>query len=168
VSRHECICLSFQHSVSGLEYQPLLLEHLWSSCFFLFHHSAQSLRDTSFSWWFVVTIGLGWGDQLKMSRFCSPIVESPWLVGGQESTNEHRLQNLSIFLKNLQITYCKSQNATSYAILQAFPKIAFSIVSAKRDALRDASSICNTRITCVALMDRFNGITQRSHDPRII
>jgi hypothetical protein len=41
-----------------------------------------------------------------------------------------------------------------YVIAEAFTKIVFSIVSTKRDALRDVSSICNTRIACVDLTGR--------------
>jgi hypothetical protein len=59
-----------------------------------------------------------------------------------------------IFSKSRFVVTVGLQNATRYAIAEAFAKFAFSIVSAKRDALRDASSICNTRIACVALMGR--------------
>jgi hypothetical protein len=45
------------------------------------------------------------------------------------------------------------QNVTSYVIPEACPNITYSIVSAKRDALRDASSICKTRVTSVTVMD---------------
>jgi hypothetical protein len=45
------------------------------------------------------------------------------------------------------------QNVTRYVIPEACANIAYSIVSAKRDAFRDASSICKTRVTSVTVMD---------------
>jgi hypothetical protein len=36
------------------------------------------------------------------------------------------------------------EKATRYVILESFPTITFSIVSVKRDSLRDVSNICNT------------------------
>ena len=47
-----------------------------------------------------------------MSRFCRPLVGRLQLVDSQESTNKYSLQNLSIFLKNLQITYFKTRRVT--------------------------------------------------------
>ena len=44
------------------------------------------------------------------------------------------------------------QNVTCYVIPEACSNIAYSIVSAKRDAFRDASSICKTRVTSVTVM----------------
>jgi hypothetical protein len=44
------------------------------------------------------------------------------------------------------------QNVTRYVIPEASANIAYSIVSAKRDAFRDASSICKTRVTSVTVM----------------
>jgi len=110
VPRHEFICLPFQRSASGLEYQPLLLEQLRSSLSLPAFSTFIFLGDTFF--------------QKK------------------------------IFSKSRFVVTVGLQNATRYAIAEAFAKFAFSIVSAKRDALRDASSICNTRIACVALMGR--------------
>jgi hypothetical protein len=45
------------------------------------------------------------------------------------------------------------QNVTRYVIPEACANIAYSIVSVKRDAFRDASSICKTRVTSVTVMD---------------
>jgi len=45
---------------------------------------------------------------------------------------------------NKKPNYYLLQNTTRYVIAEAFANIAFSIVSAKSDALRDASSIWNT------------------------
>jgi hypothetical protein len=45
------------------------------------------------------------------------------------------------------------QNVTRYVIPETCPNIANSIVSVKRDAFRDASSICKTRVTSVTVMD---------------
>jgi hypothetical protein len=42
---------------------------------------------------------------------------------------------------------------TRYVIPEACANVAYSIVSAKRDAFRDASSICKTRVTSVTVMD---------------
>jgi hypothetical protein len=42
---------------------------------------------------------------------------------------------------------------TSYVIPEACVNITYSIVSAKRDAFRDASSICKTRVTSVTGID---------------
>ncbi len=42
---------------------------------------------------------------------------------------------------------------THYVIPEACANIAYSIVSEKRDAFRDASSICKTRVTSVTVMD---------------
>jgi hypothetical protein len=44
------------------------------------------------------------------------------------------------------------QNVTRYVIPEACANIAYSIVSAKRDAFRDVSSICKTRVTSVTVM----------------
>jgi hypothetical protein len=44
------------------------------------------------------------------------------------------------------------QNVTRYGIPEASANITYSIVSAKRDAFRDASSICKTRVTSVTVM----------------
>ena len=45
------------------------------------------------------------------------------------------------------------QNVTRYVIPEACEKIVYTIVSAKRDTLRDDSSICKTRVTYVTVMD---------------
>ncbi len=45
------------------------------------------------------------------------------------------------------------ENVTRYVIPEARANIVYSIVSAKRDAFRDASSICKTRVTSVTVMD---------------
>jgi hypothetical protein len=42
---------------------------------------------------------------------------------------------------------------TSYVIPEACVNITYSIVSAKRDAFRDTSSICKTRVTSVTVID---------------
>jgi hypothetical protein len=42
---------------------------------------------------------------------------------------------------------------TRYVIPEVCGNIAYSTVSAKRDAFRDASSICKTRVTSVTVMD---------------
>jgi hypothetical protein len=55
---------------------------------------------------------------------------------------------IQLYLQNL---YYWLQN-TIKRDSQACAKNRYSIVSAKRDALRDASSICKTRVTCVTLM----------------
>jgi hypothetical protein len=44
------------------------------------------------------------------------------------------------------------QNVTRYVIPEACANIEYSIVSAKRDAFRDVSSICKTRVTSVTVM----------------
>ena len=44
------------------------------------------------------------------------------------------------------------QNVTLYVIPEACANIVYSIVSAKCDAFRDASSICKTRVTSVTVM----------------
>ena len=44
------------------------------------------------------------------------------------------------------------QNVTRYVIPESCANIAYSIVSAKRDAFRDASTICKTRVTSVTVM----------------
>jgi hypothetical protein len=41
---------------------------------------------------------------------------------------------------------------TRYVIPEACGNITYSIVSAKRDAFRDASSICKTRVTSITVM----------------
>ena len=45
------------------------------------------------------------------------------------------------------------QNVTRYVIPEVCANIAYSIVSTKRDAFRDASSTCKTRVTSVTVMD---------------
>jgi hypothetical protein len=45
------------------------------------------------------------------------------------------------------------QNVTHSVIPETCVNITYSIVSAKRDAFRDASSICKTRVTSVTVMD---------------
>ena len=45
------------------------------------------------------------------------------------------------------------ENVTRYVIPESCGNIAYSIVSAKRDAFRDVSIICKTRVTSVTVMD---------------
>ena len=45
------------------------------------------------------------------------------------------------------------QNVTRYVIPEACTNIVYSIVSSKRHAFRDVSSICKTRVTSVTVMD---------------
>jgi hypothetical protein len=44
-----------------------------------------------------------------------------------------------------------------YVIPESCENIVYSIVSSKRDAFRDASSICKTRVTSITVMDSSYG-----------
>ncbi len=136
VPRHEFICLSFQRSASGLECQPLFLDQVQSSCLFLFQHSAQSGRDKIFQnfffskRWFVVTLGLVRGDQLKMSRFCRPLCRDT-LIGRWSRIYKWMTLTEPVHLPqestNNLTYYYVLQNATRYVIPEDFAKSRFQL-----------------------------------------
>ena len=72
------------------------------------------------------------------------------MVGGQESTNEYRLQNLSIFLKNLHITYyyCKTRRVTRF--LKTFQNHVFNCISKTRRVKRCLQHLEHANRLCLS------------------
>ena len=69
----------------------------------------------------------------------------------QECTNNQRVLTEPDHLSQ-ESTNNLQQNVTRYVIPEACLNIAYAIACAKRDAFRDASSICKTRVTSVTVM----------------
>jgi hypothetical protein len=69
-------------------------------------------------------------------------------LDSQECTSKQRWLNLTAQEPTTNLL----QNVTRYVIPEVCVNITYSIVSAKRDAFRDASNICKTRGTSVTVI----------------